>query len=310
MDLRHLRYFVAVAESGTVSKAADKVRISQPALSRQIHDLESELGVALFERAGRRLHLTGAGEDLLAHGRKVLNEAEAFRERARVLHRGDTGVLHVGATPHSLQRLFPAVLNRFRRVLPGVDIRLTEGHSAMLLDLIRTGTLHLAFTTYQPELRKASRLVGVVPLLAISHSERRGQWNTIEVRALEDIPLLLLQRGFGTRELFEAACHVAHIRPNIFLESDAPATLLSLAKAGCGIAILPATVRLQGSGLTIQKIVQDGVPLEFRVAVHWDPQRFLPPYAERFAEELSAYAAKEYATVAVSDEKRNKTSLR
>ena len=224
MDLRHLRYFVAVAESGTVSKAADKVRISQPALSRQIHDLESELGVALFERAGRRLHLTGAGEDLLAHGRRVLNEAEAFRERARVLHRGDTGVLHVGATPHSLQRLFPAVLNRFRRVLPGVDIRLTEGHSAMLLDLIRTGALHLAFTTYQPELRKASRLVGVVPLLAISHSERRGQWNTIEVRALEDIPLLLLQRGFGTRELFEAACHVAHIRPNIFLESDAPDT--------------------------------------------------------------------------------------
>ena len=191
------------------------------------------------------------------------------------------GQAHVGATSHSLQRLFPAVLNQFRRVLPGVDIRLTEGHSAMLLDRIRTGVLHLAFSTYQPELRKASRLVGVAPLLAIGHGERRRQGDTIEVRAPEDIPLLPLQRGFGTRELFEAACHVAHIRPNIFLESDAPATLPSLAEAGCGIAILPATVRLRGGGLTIQKIVQDDVPLEFRVAVHWGPQRFLRSASRR-----------------------------
>src|SRR5215471_16134487 len=167
MELRHLRYFVAVAENGgNVSRAAGKIRISQPALSRQVHDLESELGVVLFERAGRRLYLTGAGEDLLAYGRKVLNEAAAFRERARILHGGDTGVLRVGATPQSLQRLFPAVLGRFRRALPGVDVRLIEGNSAVLLELIRQGQLHLALTTYAPELRSAARLVGALPLFA------------------------------------------------------------------------------------------------------------------------------------------------
>src|SRR5215469_10077093 len=101
MELRHLRYFIAVAEGASVSKAADAIRVSQPALSRQIHDLEKEVGVALFERTGRRLHLTGAGEDLVAYARKVLNEAAAFRERARILHSGDTGVLRVGATPQS-----------------------------------------------------------------------------------------------------------------------------------------------------------------------------------------------------------------
>jgi LysR family transcriptional regulator, cyn operon transcriptional activator len=295
MELRHLRYFVAVAEAENVSRAAARVRISQPALSRQIHDLEAELGVALFERAGRTLRLTGAGEDLLAHGRKVLNEAEAFRERARALHRGDVGVLHVGATPQTLQRLFPAVLERFRELLPSVDVRLAEGHPAALLDLLRRGELHLAFTVYQPELRTACRPAGVAPLLVVSNGKRRVGRKTVEVRALEDVPLLLLQRGFGTRDLFDAACQVAHIRPTIFLESSAPATLLSLAQAGSGVAILPATVALPRTGVQVQRLLQDGKPLVARLAVHWNPQRHLPPYAERFAEVLAAHSRTLYA---------------
>jgi LysR family cyn operon transcriptional activator len=308
MELRHLRYFVATAEAENVSKAAHQIRISQPALSRQIHDLESEIGIALFEREGRRLHLTGAGEDLLAYARNVLNEAEAFRERARSLHRGDAGVLHVGATPQSLQRLFPQVLHRFRRAMPGVEVRLTEGHSAMLLDLIRRGALHLVLTTYQPELRAGSHIVGMMPLLAVSNAERGVLRATLEVRMLENKPLLLLHRGFGARDLFDAACHMAHIRPNIFLESSAPATLLALAKAGCGVAILPGTVGLPKSGLAVQKLVQEGTPVAYRIAVHWNPQRFFPPYAERFVEMLSVFAAKEY--VGVTEDLETKPSGR
>ena len=103
MNLRHLRAFVSIADAGGFARGANRMNLSQPALSRQIHDLESELEVALFEPSGRRLRLTGAGEDLLAYGRKVLNEAEAFRERARVLHRGDAGVVFqspVGTAQH------------------------------------------------------------------------------------------------------------------------------------------------------------------------------------------------------------------
>jgi len=306
MDLRHLRYFVAVAETGNVSKAAARIRISQPALSRQLHDLERELRIPLFELAGRKLQLTGAGEDLLVYAQEVLNEAEAFRERAHVLHRGDAGVLNAGATPQSLQRLFPVVLHHFRRALPGVDVRLTEGHAAMLLDLIRRGVLHLAVTMYQPDLSAGSRILGMMPLLAVSNGTREVRRDVVEVRTLENKPLLLLHRGFGTRDIFDAACHMAHIRPNIFLESSAPATLLALAKAGCGVAILPGTASLPRSGLTIQTLVQEGTPVEFRLAVHWNPQRFFPPYAERFVEVLSAIAAKEYVGVARNlDTKQN-----
>ena len=295
MELRHLRYFLAVAEAKTVSRAAERIRISQPALSRQIHDLEAELGVRLFDRAGRTLRLTGAGEDLLVYGRSVLKEAEAFRERARVLQRGDTGVLHVGATPQTLQRLFPSVLDRCRRTMPGIDVRLIEAHPAALLDLVRRGDLHLAFTTYQPELSAACHPAGVVPILAVSMKTRARLPDSIEVRALEDVPLLLLQRGFVTRELFDAASRVARVRQNIFLESSAPATLIALVRSGCGTAILPGTVALGEKGVVLRKLVQDGAPLEAHLAVHWNPQRFLPPYAHRFAEDLSAYARKEFA---------------
>jgi len=297
MELRHLRYFVAVAETENVSRAAGRVRISQPALSRQIHDLEAELGVALFERAGRNLRLTGAGEDLLVHGRKVLNEADALRERARALHRGDAGVLHVGATPQTLQRLFPTVLRRYRRYLPSVEVRLTEGHPAALHDLLRRGGLHLAITAYRPELKAAFRPAGAVPLLVIGSGGARKTRATIELRALEDAPLLLLQRGFGSRDLFDAACQFARIRTSIFLESSAPATLLAFALGGCGLAILPATVALPRSGLAVQMLVQDGKPLEIRLAVQWNPLRHLPPYAERFAEELAAESLREYGGV-------------
>jgi DNA-binding transcriptional LysR family regulator len=296
MDLKHLRYFVAVAETGNVSNAAGRIRISQPTLSRQVHGLERELRILLFERAGRKLHWRRRG---LARLRaKGPERAEAFGERACVLRRGDAGVLHAGATPQSLQRLFPAVLHQFHQTLPGVEVRLTESHAAMLLDLIRRGVLHLAVTIYQPELHAGSRIVGTMPLLAVSNGEREERRDVVEVRTLENKPLLLLHRGFGTRDLFDAACHMAHIRPNIFLESSAPTTLLALAKAGCGVAILPGTVSLPRADLTIQKLVQEGTPVEFRLAVHWNPRRFFPPYAERFVEVLSAIAAKEYAGVA------------
>jgi DNA-binding transcriptional LysR family regulator len=294
MELRHLRYYLAVAEARTVSRAAAQIRISQPALSRQIHDLESELGVKLFERTGRNLRLTGAGEDLLAYVRRVHKEVEAFGERARALQRGDTGVLHVGATPQTLQRLFPAVLIRCRRTMPGVDVRLIEAHPAALLDGLRKGELHIALTAYHPELGAAFHPAGVVPISAVSRKTDRKQRDRIEVSALEDVPLLLMPRGFVSRDLFDAACRVARVRQNLFLESSAPATLTALVKAGCGVAILPGTVFLKEGGLTVQSLIQNGNPLTVQLAVQWNPQRFLPPYAHRFAEELASAARNEY----------------
>src|SRR6185503_18644310 len=103
MDIRHARTFVTVAQLGTVSKAAQQLRVAQPALSRQIRDLERELGIRLFDRVGRRLVLTSAGEQFLGDCRGLLNYATAVGERAQLLRRGDTGTLIVAASPQHIE---------------------------------------------------------------------------------------------------------------------------------------------------------------------------------------------------------------
>ena len=126
MDLRHVRTFVTVAELGTVSKAAERLHIAQPALSRQISNLEQELGLKLFDRVGRRLVLTGEGEQLLGDCRRLLNYATALGERAQLLRRGDTGTLKVAASPQFIEGTISGFLRRFAQRFPDVQVKLIE----------------------------------------------------------------------------------------------------------------------------------------------------------------------------------------
>src|SRR5262245_28607558 len=126
MDLRHLRTFVTVAEQGTVSKAALRLRIAQPALSRQISDLEQELGIKLFDRVRRRLVLTGEGEQLLGDCRTVLGAVGSLSQRAHLFRRGDSGILRVAATPQTIEGVLSTFLHRFAERRPNVQIKLTE----------------------------------------------------------------------------------------------------------------------------------------------------------------------------------------
>src|ERR1043166_7495561 len=105
MNFRHLRAFVTIVDAGGFARAADRLNLSQPALSRQIHALEGELGVLLFDRIGRRAQLTSEGEDLLRRSRRLLAEADSLGERARLLKAGDTGIPRVGATPQGIENL-------------------------------------------------------------------------------------------------------------------------------------------------------------------------------------------------------------
>jgi len=123
MDLRHARTFVTVAELGTVSKAGLHLRVAQPALSRQISDLEQELGLKLFDRVGRRLVLTSEGEQLLGDCRNLLSYAGAVGERAQLLRRGNSGLLKVAASPQHIESVFSQFLPRYAQRYP--DVRVT-----------------------------------------------------------------------------------------------------------------------------------------------------------------------------------------
>src|ERR1700752_3322921 len=127
MNLRQALTFVTVAELGTVSKAALQLRIAQPALSRQIIDLERELGLRLFDRVGRRLLLTGEGEQLIAGCRVLLNCANAVKEQAQLLRHGDAGVLEIAGSPQHIESVLSRFLHRYSERYPEVEVRIREG---------------------------------------------------------------------------------------------------------------------------------------------------------------------------------------
>lgn len=292
MNLRYLHTFVGIAEAGSIARAGGRLNVSQPAASRQILSLEAELGVRLFDRIGRRLRLTSEGEDLLRQSRRLLTEAELLHARARAFKGGHTGILRVGATPMAIENTLSGFLNEYQRRHPGIEVDFVEDGGLRLLNRLEQGDVHLALVV--PDDRFRYRLLyPVLNLAVMSREHRLGRRRALDVTDLADERLLLLQRGFGSRGWFEAACSIAHIRPRVRLESAAPHTLIALAQAGYGIAVVPSTV-LVPRAVRAMPLLQRNAAVGRWFTVAWDPQRLLRPYAERFVDELAAYCKRTY----------------
>jgi LysR family cyn operon transcriptional activator len=293
MNFRHLRAFAAIVDAGGFARAAVRLNLSQPALSRQIHALEAELGVPLFDRIGRRVQLTSEGEDLLRRSRRVLAEAESLGERARSLKTGQTGILRVGATPQVIENLLADFLTRYRGRHPGVEVHLVEDGGTRLPGRLERGDVHLVLAS--ADARFQVRLLYPMHVLAVLSPERRlGRRATLEIAELADEPLLLLRRDFASREWFDAACQTAHVRPRVLLESAAPHTLFALAATDYGIAIVPSNAQVPRGTVRAVPLVHRGASIGRWATVCWDPQRFLAPYAEQFVEEIVAHCRRDY----------------
>jgi DNA-binding transcriptional LysR family regulator len=289
MDLRHARTFVTVAELGTVSKAALRLRIAQPALSRQIADLERELGLKLFDRVGRRLLLTGEGEQLLGDCRGLLNYAGAIGERAQLLRRGDTGVLKIAGSPQIIESVFSNFLHLYAERYPNVQVKLFEAIRTETLAMLERGEVHLgqhlAYAVRLGDLRFEKQPLESVELLAACHASLLiGKAGAIDIRRLAPYPLLLLDAEFVFRRTFDAACRLAGLVPNIKFESRAPHTLLAMAEAGYGVAIIPSALRTHRYRLRIVSVTHRGKPLREPLAIFWDKRRPLPRYAAAFCQ--------------------------
>jgi DNA-binding transcriptional LysR family regulator len=293
MDLRRLRTFVAVAELGTVSKAAVRVRIGQPALSRQIADLQQELGLKLFDRVGRGLVLTVEGEQLLADCRRVMTDLDAVRERAEVLRRGDRGVMKVAAPPHTIESVLSRFLPQYAERFPNVSVELSEALGAEQTGMLERGEVHVGIRLDQGDPRFESRVLPPADALAAcAASHDFGHVNLIDIGRLASYPLLLLDRGYSVRRLFDAACRLANVEPNILLESRSAHVLLALAEAGQGMAVIPSLQRTDRYNLRIARVTHGRKPIRERVTIQWDRRRRLPPYAVTFCETLAEYMQK------------------
>jgi DNA-binding transcriptional LysR family regulator len=285
MNLRNLRTFVAVAESGGVTHGAERVHLSQPTVSRQLQALEQELGLVLFDRGGRGLGLTPEGEDLLHRARRVLAEVEAFQQRSRALTKGDTGLLRVGATPQVIETLLSRFLVNYRSRHPGVEVHLLEDGGARLSERLERGSVHVAIMPAGYDEFEAHPLFPMYAIAAAPCSRGRKA-RTVDLLELARQPLLVLAPAFASRQWFDSACQLADIRPRIVLESAAPQTILALAADGHGVAVIPSTVPMTSEALQFTPILHRANAIGRWATVARDPHRYLPQFGYDFISEL------------------------
>jgi DNA-binding transcriptional LysR family regulator len=310
MDLRRTRTFVTVAELGTVSKASLRLRVAQPALSRQISELEQEFGLKLFDRVGRRLVLTGEGEQLLSDCRALLNYANAVGERAQQLRRGDTGVLKVAASAQFIEGVLSGFLHRYAQRYPNVQVKLVESNAwSDTLSMLERGEIHLGqnlLRAVQPgDPRFANHPLEAVELLAACHRALTiGKSGAIDLARLAAHPLLVVDTSFVSRRTFDATCRLARIEPNIAFESRTPHTLLAMAERGHGVAIVPSAVQIDRYALRIVRLTYLGKALREPLAVFWERRRPLPRYAVAFCELLAEHVREVFPISRPSGPKR------
>jgi DNA-binding transcriptional LysR family regulator len=293
MDLKRLRTFVTVAEQGSVSKAVLRLHLTQPALSRQLRDLQAELGIQLFDHVGRGLVLTSEGEQLLGECRNLLAHANSLSERVELLRSGDKGVLKLAASPVQIEAVLSTFLHRYERRYPHVEMKLVEAVGPDIRSMLERGEIQLGLLLQADrtdDSHFASYPVPPVELLAACHPSfplQRGR--AIEISCLASHPLLLLDQGFLVRRTFDAACRLAGLHLKILIESRAPSNLLALAEAGHGVAVIPSVVLTHRHALRIARLTHNGKPLREPLSIVWDKRRVLPRYARDFSEMLAVH---------------------
>jgi LysR family hydrogen peroxide-inducible transcriptional activator len=242
MEIHQLRYFCAAAESSSFTRAAQRENVSQPSLSQQIIKLEDELNTRLFERLGRKVRLTAAGERFLAHARAVLDELTAARSEVQETNGAVGGRLAIGAIPTIGPYLLPRQLSTFASRYPGAQVAVVEDTTPVLLQKIRSAEIDLALLALPVSGRDLmiTRELLTEPLLVVvpnRHPLARLQSVTLEM--LRSNHFLLLKEGHCFRDTAIAACRTARVAPNIVFESGHFESILSLVSAGLGISILP-----------------------------------------------------------------------
>jgi DNA-binding transcriptional LysR family regulator len=248
MELRHLRYFIAVAEEENVSRAALKLHVSQPALSRQIRDLENELGFLLLERRAKSVHLTEAGRVFLIEGRAVLQRAEDAVNAARAIATGGRGELHVGYAPSLTARILPQTLRAFQAESPKVRVRLHDLSTEEMLAGLRENRLQIAMGArptpamlrgfHFEELARDSICLAVAP----KHPLARQRTVTLAEAAREPIVAYSRKDYPEAHELLKAVFAAIKSKPRITEEHDSVSSLIAAVEAGVGVAVVPQSL--------------------------------------------------------------------
>jgi DNA-binding transcriptional LysR family regulator len=243
MDEKRLRYFLAVVEDESVTRAATRLYVAQPSLSQSLRALEEELGVELFHRVGRGLRLSAAGHALVGPAREVLSAIDAARGAVSEVAEVLAGTLEIAALATLAVDPLAALIGRFRREYPGVAVRVQEPPStAGVGAVVREGTCELGLARLPlPRDDLRTRELGQQELLFVLAPDTSlpGE-GALAAATLRDIPLVVSPPGTSTRMLLEQALEAVGVTPRIAVEMDAREAIVPLVLAGAGAALLPA----------------------------------------------------------------------
>ncbi|HET6935094.1 MAG TPA: LysR substrate-binding domain-containing protein [Candidatus Angelobacter sp.] len=241
MEVHQLRYFCAVAETGSFTRAAEREQIAQPSLSQQIMKLEEELGVRLFDRLGRTVRLTDLGQIFLPRARTILTELKAAKEEVVERQSTVSGPVCVGVIPTIAPYFLPTRIAGFSRKYPEATITVVEDVTVRLMDRLRAGLVDVAVMALPARGHdlesfpiRTERLYAIVP-----RDHRLARKRSVLMKELREEPFLLLRDDHCFRETAIEVCKRARVLPQVVFESGQFSSILGMVGAGLGISIVP-----------------------------------------------------------------------
>lgn len=284
IELRHLRYFIAVAEELHFGQAAERLHMTQPPLSQQIRQLEEELGFDLFYRTKRTVQLTEAGVVFLQDCQRLLRQLEQAVQGARQIGRGETGQLVVGFVSSATYNVLPHILRQFRGQLPEVNLELHELTTDQQVQWLRDGRLDVGFVRPPVDESELQQMTIWQEPLVVSLPDQHplAHQDPISVRSLANESFILFPRALapGLYDAIISLCQQWGFSPNVAQEAIQMQTIISLVAADMGVAIVPQSLQnLQRTGV-IYRSLQEPTP-EVAIALVWRTQAPSPP-VQRF----------------------------
>jgi DNA-binding transcriptional LysR family regulator len=268
VELRHLRYFAAVAELRNVTQAARSLHVAQPALSRQIQDLEEELGLKLIERSTRGIRLTEAGKFFAGEAQAVLARAAEAVQAVRAVDRGEIGELRVGYAPSPTAEILPRALAAFQKAVPRVRVTLLDLASDDLERSLLDGRAHVAVMvrpgSHSQHGILFEEIVRYSLCVAVAPQHRFARLAKVPLQRLLDEPLAAYVRAEYTEyyEMLERTFANSDRKPHIVVECDGATSLLATVESGRGVALVPEIFRsLAGSRVKLRSIAPAPPPM-------------------------------------------------
>lgn len=295
MELRTLAYFVAVAEEGSLLAASDVVQVTQPTLSRQLRQLERDLGVDLFRAPRRRLELTAAGREFLPVARDVLERAETARRLGAKLSAGGLAHVTISAPTTTLTDVIAPFLTTFGTGDPIPTIR--EADSVAALQSLDRET-DLAMLTHAPPARLSSRSVGVPLWACVPGGHPWAHRTQIELTELIEADLLLLDSRYRARQILREALIAADLATPEHVECSSPQVAQALAAAGRGVAVVSDDTRF---GLHPLLVLTEGRPITLRLVAAWRSDHHAARTLSDLVDRLAAFVGQRYPDRAAAD---------